>query len=177
MRRLICAAARKSALVCAGLLLAGCVGGTSGPKPTGTRNPDTPMSSIAVLDLLKLSGRWHEVLAFVPEGKSCVIGGMTFTRQANGRDLTVTEGPCADGAPRSGLATAIGPGRFSFGGGELWVLWVDATYDTAVIGYPSGQAHVLSRTPALPPDRRLAVEGVLSWNGYDLTKLRQARRN
>lgn len=169
MRGLNAAAA---ALLCAGL--AGCL--SPAPQATGTRDASVPMSSIATLDLQKFAGRWHEVLAYVPEGASCVVGAMTFTRQQNAVDMTVTEGPCADGTPTRGLAKRIGPGRFAFKGDELWVLWVDATYDTAIIGYPSGAAHVLSRQMALPADRRLAVEGILSWNGFDLSRLQPARR-
>lgn len=133
------------------------------------------MSSLAALDLSRFAGRWYEVAAFVPEGASCVLGAVTFSPQRNG-DLTITEGPCADGAPRRGLARQIGPGRFAFKTGELWVLWVDASYHTAVIGEPSGQAYVLSRDMVLPPDRRQAVEGILDWNGYDVTRLRPSRR-
>ncbi|MCA0045144.1 lipocalin family protein [Celeribacter litoreus] len=151
--------------------LSGCLS----PTATGFRDQDVPMSSIVTLDLIQFSGRWYEVEAFVPDGKSCVIGAVTFTRQKNG-DLTVTEGPCADGAPRSGLARSIGPGRFAFAGDELWVLWVDATYHTAVIGTPSGAAHVLSRELTLPPDRQIAVHEILAWNGFDVSKLRPSRR-
>jgi len=156
-------------------LLAGCVTPGSAFKPTGTRNPEVAMASLATLDTLKFSGRWYEVEAFVPDGKSCVIGAVTFTRQTSG-DLMVTEGPCADGAPRQGLAKRIGPGRFAFEGDEIWVFWVDAEYHVAVIGSPSGAAHVLSREMSLPPDRQRAVHEILAWNGYDVTRLRPARR-
>lgn len=154
------------------MALSACV---STQTPMGTRDPNVPMSSIAALDVLKFSGRWYEVEAFVPEGASCVIGAVTFTRQKSG-DLTVTEGPCADGAPRSGVARAIGPGRFSFKGEEIWVLWVDAEYHVAVIGTPTGAAHVLSRDLTLPPDRQPAVHEILKWNGFDVTRLKPARR-
>jgi Bacterial lipocalin len=154
-------------------LLSGCL--APAPEATGFRDPGANMSSIAAFDALKFSGRWYEVAAFVPEGASCVIGAVTYTRQKNG-DLMVTEGPCADGHPRQGLARQVGPGRYAFAGDEFWVLWVDAEYHTAVIGYPSGQAHVLSRDIVLPPDRKPAVEGILDWNGYDISRLRPARR-
>ena len=116
------------------MALSGCL--TSGaPTVSGTRDASVAMSSIATLDPMKFSGRWYEVEAFVPDGASCVLGAVTFTVQKNG-DLMVTEGPCADGAPRQGLARRIGPGRYAFDGDELWVLWVDAEYHVAVIGAP-----------------------------------------
>ena len=156
------------------MALSGCL--TSGaPTVSGTRDASVAMSSIATLDPMKFSGRWYEVEAFVPDGASCVLGAVTFTVQKSG-DLMVTEGPCADGAPRQGLARRIGPGRYAFAGDELWVLWVDAEYHVAVIGAPSGPAHVLSREMSLPADRQQAVHGILSWNGYDISRLRPARR-
>lgn len=167
MRRLI--------VFCGLLALSACVTPQNIPQQTGLRNSEVAMSSIAAFEPLKFAGRWYEVAAFAPEGKSCVVGAMTFTPQKSG-DMTVTEGPCADGRPQSGLARWVGPGRYSFGGDVFWVLWVDATYHTAVIGYPSGQAHVLSREMHLPADRKQAVEGVLAWNGYDISRLRPARR-
>lgn len=166
---------RKLMVLCGLLALSGCAAPQTVPQQTRLRNPEVAMSSIAAFDPLKFAGRWYEVAAFVPEGKSCVAGAMTFTPQKSG-DMTVTEGPCADGRPQSGLATRVGPGRYAFGGNTFWVLWVDATYHTAVIGYPTGQAHVLSREMQLPADRKQAIEGVLSWNGYDITRLRPARR-
>lgn len=158
----------------AALALSGCLA-PSQPTGGGTRDPEVSMSSIAVLDLQKFAGRWYEVEAFVPEGASCVLGAVTFTPQRDG-SMTLTEGPCADGAPRTGLARPIGPGRFAFEGDEIWVLWVDATYHTAVIGSPNGAAHVLSREMTLPADRQIAVHGILSWNGYDVSQLSPARR-
>lgn len=165
----------RKALVCMAplLVLAGCMAPV--PPKSGLRDPEVSMSSIAALDPVAFSGRWYEVEAFVPEGASCVIGAVTFTAQKSG-DLMVTEGPCADGKPSQGLARKVGPGRYAFKGDEFWVLWVDAEFHTAVIGYLSGQAHVLSRDLSLPKDREQAVRGILDWNGYDISRMRPSRR-
>lgn len=126
---------------CSVVLLTACLP-SNAPTSSGTRDPSAQMSSMAAFDAARFSGRWHEVAGYAPEGASCGIGGLTFTPQKNG-DATITEGPCADGAPRSGLAERSGPGRFLFKGAEIWVLWVDQSYQTAVIGTVEGRAHIL----------------------------------
>jgi apolipoprotein D and lipocalin family protein len=133
------------------------------------------MSSMVGLDTTRFAGRWFEVEAIVSAGASCGIGAATFSVQNNG-DLTLTEGPCAEGAPRSGLAARVGPGRYSFAGEVIWVLWVDQTYDVAVIATPEGKAHILSRTLSIPADKRKAAHDILAWNGFDLSKLTYTRR-
>jgi len=42
-------------------LLAGCVTPGSASKPTGTRNPEVAMASLAGLDTQKFSCLWYEV--------------------------------------------------------------------------------------------------------------------
>lgn len=133
------------------------------------------MSSVAAFDPLRFSGRWNEVEAYVPQGASCVIGGLTFTPQKSG-DATWTEGPCADGAPIRGLARRVGPGRFDVKGQTIWVLWVDQSYNTAVIATADGRAHILSRQLSIPTDKRQAARDILGWNGFDLSQLVAARR-
>jgi apolipoprotein D and lipocalin family protein len=157
-------------------ITAGCMNSAATTeKSTGMRNQDVELSSLVGFDAARFSGRWHEVESYVPEGASCVIGGVTFSQQTNG-DLILTEGPCADGAPRSGVATRVGPGRFSFEGEVLWVLWIDQSYDVAVIATASGKAHILGRKLQIASDKRQAAHDILNWNGFDTSKLRAARR-
>ncbi|WP_417270222.1 lipocalin family protein [Celeribacter sp.] len=170
MRRL------SSAIALVGLLgLTACMDAVGASKPTGTRDATVPMSSMAAFDPLRFAGRWNEVMTYLPAGASCVLGGVTFTPQRSG-DMTITEGPCADGAPRRGLAKRVGPGRFEFMGETLWVLWVDQSYQTAVIATPEGRAHILSRSLRVPADKAQAAKDILAWNGFDVTTLAPARR-
>lgn len=168
--------ARGLALGLISLTLAGCLQNTSASgQGVGPRDQNVPMSSLASFDPVKFSGRWNEVEAYVPDGASCVLGGVTFSQQING-DMILAEGPCIDGAPRNGLAKRVGPGRFAFEGEELWVLWVDQTYDVAVIATPQGKAHILSRELGIAADKRIAARDILTWNGFDVATLRPARR-
>jgi apolipoprotein D and lipocalin family protein len=154
--------------------LSGCLQSTP-DQARGTRDQTVAMSSMASFDPAQFSGRWYEVEAYVPEGASCVLGAVTFSQQSSG-DMIISEGPCADGDLRRGVAKRVGPGRFDFAGDALWVLWVDQTYDVAVIATPTGKAHVLSRSLDIPSDKRKAARDILIWNGFDVTSLRPARR-
>jgi apolipoprotein D and lipocalin family protein len=171
MRRLM---TRGLSCIALALALSGCLKNAPA-QITGPRDQSVPMSSMASFDAAKFSGRWYEVEAYVPQGASCVLGAVTFSRQKNG-DMILTEGPCADGDLRRGVATRVGPGRFDFAGDELWVLWVDQTYEVAVIATPTGKAHVLSRRLEIAADKRKAARDILTWNGFDVTELRPARR-
>lgn len=165
---------RRSAVGVLGVMaLTGCLNTAGGAS--STRDQSVPMSSIASFDPVQFSGRWYEVEAYVPEGASCVLGAVTFSRQKSG-DMIVYEGPCADGHPRRGVAVRTGPGRFDFAGDALWVLWVDQSYDVAVIATPTGKAHILSRRIDIAADKRQAARDILVWNGFDVATLRPARR-
>lgn len=157
-----------------GMALSGCLQNAP-DQVVGPRDQTVPMSSMASFDPAKFSGRWYEVEAYVPTGASCVLGAVTFSRQKSG-DMIISEGPCADGDLRRGVATRVGPGRFHFAGDELWILWVDQTYDVAVMATPTGKAHVLSRSLEIAHDKRAAARDILTWNGFDVSTLRPARR-
>lgn len=152
-------------LILAGALaLSACVTTNGAP---GYRDTGAQMSSIAAFDPLRFSGRWYEVAS---AGPGCTVGALTLTVQTGG-GLYITEGPCATRPPRQGVAKLAGPGRISFGGDELWVLWVDADYRTAVIGTPDGRfGYVLDRTRESSRDRFAAALDILEWNGYDLSQ-------
>ncbi|GAA3869899.1 hypothetical protein [Celeribacter arenosi] len=154
-------------------LLSACV--SAPPPATGFRDPTVPMRAVAALDMDQFAGRWQEVQTYLPAGASCLLGGVTFAPQSNG-DLTVIEGPCADGKPRNGLARRIGPSRYMFGGEELWLIWADFEYSVAAIGTPNGRAHIIARSLNPPADKVAAAREILDWVGYDVTKLAPARR-
>ncbi len=73
----------------------------------------------------------------------------------------------------------VGPGRLEvrlgsvpFIAADYWVLWVDESYRTAVVGTPNGRAGwILNRDPEIPADRLAAAREILDFNGYDLSRL------
>ena len=144
------------------LMLSGCVA-------AGGRDTSVSMTSIVSFDPARFTGRW-DVVEGAP-GTDCTA----YDYVEAGEALAVT-GYCAGGL-RTGTARLSGPGRMTVTTGgkaeELWVLWVDESYRTAVIGTPSGRiGMVLNRIPAIPADRLRAAHEVLDWNGYDVARLR-----
>ncbi len=65
------------------------------------------------------------------------------------------------------------PGRWASGEvPELWILWVDDDFRTAVIGTPDGSlGWIMDRPGQASPDRTAAAREVLDWSGYDLGRL------
>ena len=66
-------------------------------------------------------------------------------------------------------------GRWRVGGArgaELWLIWTDADFRTAVIGAPGGTfGWIMDRPGAASPDRTRAAREILEFSGYDLTRL------
>jgi len=144
---------------------------------SGFRNPDAPLSSMAVFDPVRFAGDWVKVAGY-PSETNCLQESVHYSVVGPGAlDTTTT---CTDSGGRAasiGSARVIGPGRLrvSMKGAiaqDQWVLWVDESYRTAVIARPSGQgAWVLNRTPAISPDRLAAAFDVLRFNGFDVTQM------
>ncbi|WOI55055.1 lipocalin family protein [Palleronia sp. LCG004] len=167
-------------------LLALCACSTEAPllPAPGYRDRDIPMGSIAMFDPARFAGRWYEVASYpVPFQAGCRNTQALYAVQPDGT-LSV-ENSCQgqDGALRriEGEARPIGPGRLEvtfdtvpFLSSPYWVLWVDESYRTAVVGVPSGRAGwILNRDPSIPPDRLEAAKTILAFNGYDLSRLRE----
>ncbi|MCR8723668.1 lipocalin family protein [Frigidibacter sp. ROC022] len=147
------------------LLVSAC--GFPGNGPHGSpRDPDVPISSIALFEQSRLEGDWREVAGY-PRGSAAAgvyritSGGAAIS--GPGRYL-----PVRGRAP----LRRVGPGRLEVGREVLWVLWVDADYRTLVLGSPDGQiGAVLNRGGPISSDRLEAARRVLDFNGYDLSRL------
>ena len=136
---------------------------------TGYRDASVRITSVALFDPALFKGDWVVVAAYDP-ALCGVRAGITphgfywFERNCNGEE-------------NHSIAPVTGPGRFTPKGGahkgrEHWVMWVDQTYRTAVIGDVDGSfAMVLNRDQHIPPDRMQAAREILDWNGYDLARL------
>ena len=154
------------------VLLSSCA--AVGPVPPvdrpSYRNLSTPITSVALFDLAKFAGSWQVISGY---GNSYC--GLEVAMDASAAKWA--ERSCAGGLT-VGIATASGPGRFTVNSGankglEHWVMWVDQTYRTAVIGTPDGSfGMILNRDRNIPADRMKAAREILDWNGYDLSQLR-----
>jgi apolipoprotein D and lipocalin family protein len=163
---------RRLALLAACLVLAAC-----GPSFRDTTVPIAAQRDFAPERYL---GRWYEIARFPVRFEE----GCTATTADYGPvDATTISvlNTCREGAPDgpaksiAGTARIVAPGELKvkfasvpFIAADYWVLWVDADYQTAVVGVPSGRAGwILARTPAIDSERRAAAEAVLARAGYD----------
>jgi apolipoprotein D and lipocalin family protein len=148
------------------------------------RDTDVPISSAALFEAERYTGRWYEIARYpVAFERGCA--GVTADYGIIDTQTISVRNTCrgADGAVRSvidGTAQIIGPARLAVsfpsvpfaGASDYWVLWVDADYQTAVVGAPNGRSGwILNRSPDIPADRLQAARDVLAFNGYDLSRL------
>ena len=135
------------------------------------RNLAAPITSIALFAPEKFAGHWGVVASF--DGQACGFDAEMQTAEGFGWRETA-----CSGAVSQTTAKTTGPGRFTPDGGarkgqQHWVMWVDQTYRTAVIGTPDGSfGMILNRGGNIPADRKQAAREILDWNGYDLSKLK-----
>ena len=141
------------------------------------RDPSAPFSSIAMFDERHFAGAWFEVASF-SQDENCAVRAYNYAPSGPKRfDVFRSCAMPFFELPTIGRAKIVGPGRLrqSLKGGpsgEIWVLWVDADYRTAVIAARDGrEAWILDRSSMISEDRMNAAEEVLRFNGYDTDKL------
>ncbi|MEM7471224.1 MAG: lipocalin family protein [Pseudomonadota bacterium] len=160
------------------MLLAGC----ASVVPASYRDQSAIISSKAAFDAQAYSGTWYEIASYpTPFQQGCTRTTADYAIRLEG-GFDVLNRCVVDGKLKeiSGIAVPDGPGRLlvSFKGvpfvkAPYWVLWVDADYQTAVVGTPSGRGGwILSRTPDIRDDKLTAARQILQFNGYDLSGLR-----
>lgn len=145
------------------------------PKPTQIstyRKIGAPIWSNAQLDAGRLVGSWQQAAGFAAVPGGCGPGRADIGGAAGALTLDATL--CLGGKQMrlTGPLAAAGPGRFSAGGQDWWVIWVDTDYRTLAIGTPKGNfGFILNRGGALPPDRLRAAREIFDFNGYDVARL------
>jgi apolipoprotein D and lipocalin family protein len=156
------------------ILLAGC----AAPVPEvrqGYRDPAALIGSTSRYDTTRFKGTWVMRGSFGADAPATVAlvqstGGPAFQFCDGG-------GTC-DGL---WLAKPTGQGRFALtrpdgSTRDLWVLWVDEGFRTAVIGNPAGDfGWILDRKPKGGADRIKAAQEILDFNGYDINQLRMRK--
>ena len=148
------------------------------------RDKNQVMMAQADVKLSRYLGTWYEIARFpVPFQRGCTATTATYGAID---DATVSvHNKCRQQSPDGPLREIKGTARVS-GPGQLrvrfssiplisapyWILWVDDSYETAVVGVPNGRAGwILARTPDISPARRQFAEAVLRKNGYDTSDL------
>jgi apolipoprotein D and lipocalin family protein len=148
------------------------------------RDTGAPIEPVAEVDLERYAGRWYEIARFpVWFQEGCVGVTADYALRPDGRVdvLNTCREETLDGRERSASATARvvdeGGGRLKvrflpwlpFIEGDYWIIHLEPDYSTAVVAIPSGTAGwILSREPAIAPERLAAAEAALQAAGYDL---------
>lgn len=160
----------------AGLVLSSCAATT---LAKAYRNPAVPISSAALFDVARFQGDWQIVAAFGDEA-AC---GTLLEQWKGGAGGFAVRGTHCTPSGKAGYATRarlVGPGRIARdmrdGAEQIWILWVDADYRVAAVGTPSGEfGRIIVRPRQAHADLIAAAQGVLDFNGYDVSKLRMLR--
>ena len=141
------------------------------------RDPAVTVASKADFDPASFAGVWHEAARLpVAFQSDCAAGrwrvglpaGDVATLRTTCLDANGTTVRRLDGTVRHGR---LGRMRATLDArawdGDLWVLWTDTTYRSAVVAAPDGRAAwILDRAERMPADRLRAAREVLRFNGY-----------
>ncbi|MGP6086220.1 lipocalin family protein [Antarctobacter jejuensis] len=119
------------------------------------RNPTAPVASQVDATAQRLSGDW-----VVVQGAGLRPGAVLRFEV----DQVRIDGQVVD-------FNAGKQGRFSLGGQEYWVYWLDADNRTAAIGDPDGRRVWIMDRTGKPGERLRAAREILEWYGYDLSRL------
>ncbi len=148
------------------------------------RDVNAPMRAQKDFEVTRYLGTWYEIARFpVPFQKDCTATTATYGA-VDEKTISVLnrcrrERPSGPVAQVEGTATMEAPGQLAvqfssvpFIRAPYWVLWVDETYETAVVGVPNGRAGwILARTPEISQAKRAFAEEVLRANGYNPSRL------
>ncbi len=129
--------------------------------PVGLRDRGVPISSTTRGDARSLVGDWVIGVSLAGSGATRAGTAVSILPSGSGLEWRI-------GGERL-ATTSSGPGRFvARDGTELWLLWVDDDFRTAVIGSPDGRiGFVMDRNGAASTDRTAAALRILDFNGYD----------
>jgi apolipoprotein D and lipocalin family protein len=149
----------------------------------------TPVSSVAAVDLARYAGTWYEIAAFPMFFQRQCVGDTTAhyalapdakvlvtnrCRTESGFDEATGSATVVEGSNNSRLKVSF----FWPFKADYWVIGLDADYRWAVVGNPNRKyLWLLSRTPQLAQPLLEAALAAASQQGYDLGQLRYTNHN
>lgn len=164
------------------VLLSGCA---PLPAPTAEfRDQEVAIASTTRFDEERFAGTWFVIADFnenpLPVVREALGPAMWVFEPRQGKAIGIAV--CCTYPVQPQPYKEVGPARFEPTSSLLrkqppiWILWVDESFRTAVVGTQSGSfGAILNRTPDLRADRLQAAKDVLAFNGYDLRQLRTKR--
>lgn len=164
------------AMLLAALVVSGCAGAPVFVDPaaggTGARDRSVPISSTLRGGPADIAGDWVIGPSLTGAGLGAPGGLVRLTQGEAGMRWQVPQGDRAIAFD----TVLTGPSRYrmvSRGGAplDLWVLWVDDGFRTAVVGTPDGRfGWIMDRPGQASRDRTVAAREILDFNGYDLAR-------
>ncbi len=173
----------------AALALSACIAGPS------RRAKDAPaLEAVASVDVERYMGLWYEIARYPTSfQKDCEGTTAEYTLREDGRVnvLNTCRFGTKDRKPRSAEAVArvmegsngarifvnFAPIPLPAGRGNYWIIYLDADYQHALVGEPSGRfLWMLSRTPTVTPEVREELNAAAVAAGYDLSMLKETEQ-
>lgn len=144
----------------------------------------TPVTSVAAVDLVRYSGTWFEIASFPMFFQRNCLSDVTaqYSTAPDGsisvRNRCRTKDGFDDASGRATVVDGFGNSRLRVSffwpfKGDYWVIGLDPQYRWAVVGNPNREyLWVLSRTPQLTPEMLENALVSARSQGFDLTRLR-----
>ncbi|MBD3662490.1 lipocalin family protein [Sulfitobacter sp. TSTF-M16] len=144
------------------------------------RDQDVLIGVTSRYDEARFLGQWY-MRAALPANER--IERVRFENRATGLQMQMAQYGCDPGGTCGTISDTLkvereGVGRYAIDMADgttrtLWVLWVDESFRTALVGNPEGAfAWILDRQPTGGADRIAAAREILDFNGYDVSQLR-----
>jgi apolipoprotein D and lipocalin family protein len=159
--------------------------------PSGRAANAPPLVTVSPFDPVRYMGTWYEIARYPnsferncqgvtaeyslrPDGKVAVLNTCrTGTKNGRARPARAVA-EVMPGSNGSKLAVNFAPIPLPKGQGNYWVIYLDANYQHAVVGEPSGKyLWFLSRTPRITPAQRAILNAAAQRAGYRLDMLEE----
>jgi apolipoprotein D and lipocalin family protein len=157
-------------------------------SPLGSWGEETPLETVAHVDLDRYVGKWYEVARYPNRFERECDRNVTaeYTKQS-GRILVVNSCLKADGKVKRSEGHAkvqdeptnakLAVTFFWPFYGQYWVIDLGQNYEYAVVGEPSRKyLWILSRTNSISEETYSEITGRLAAKGYDPTKLLRTKQ-
>jgi apolipoprotein D and lipocalin family protein len=153
-----------------------------------------PLTTVEQVNLPRFAGTWHEIARLPAPFEGGCDGQPTATYRLRGPATLKVINRCVKNGR---MVTSTGVARVEPGSGgarlqvslwpaflrmlpiawaKLWILHVDAGYETALVGHPNRRfLWILSRTPTLAPARLRELEQIAAARGFPVERLRHVQ--
>lgn len=151
-------------------------------SPPSYRDASVQITTAQSVDLSRYQGRWFEIARY-PNSFERDCGNVTAEygarpdglvsvrntcRRGNSTNIAEGRARVVAGSNNSKLRVSFAPEWLSFAEGDYWIFFIDESYQTALVGAPSGRyLWILARTSTIDATTRTRLEDIARSNGFD----------